>query len=143
MKIIFTVSPVRHWKDGAHGNQVSKATLLLAINRLCSQNPEQFSYFPSYELVMDDLRDYRFYGEDLVHPNEIAMKYIWEKFSMALFSDKTMQIIRDLDPLIHSMQHKPLHPDANSYRKFLSHKEKMASKLMGNYPFLQWSKLQI
>jgi len=142
LKIIFTVSPVRHMKDGAHGNQVSKATLLLAIDRLCNLDPERFSYFPSYELVMDDLRDYRFYADDLTHPNEMALQYIWEKFALAFFSNETIQINRNLDPLISVLQHKSLHPDSVSYKKFLVHKEKTVAGLKANYPFLQWSKLE-
>ena len=78
-KIIFTVSPIRHLKDGAHGNQISKATLLLAIDRTMAECPN-CSYFPSYEIMMDELRDYRFYAEDMVHPSTLAVKYIFEKF---------------------------------------------------------------
>ena len=79
-KFIFTVSPIRHMKDGAHGNQISKASLLLAIEKLCRLYPESCEYFPAYEIVLDELRDYRFYAEDMVHPSELAVKYIWEKF---------------------------------------------------------------
>ena len=78
-RIIFTVSPIRHLKDGAHGNQVSKATLLLAIDEIVAKYP-WCSYFPSYEIVMDELRDYRFYAEDMVHPSAVAVKYIFERF---------------------------------------------------------------
>ena len=78
-KIIFTVSPIRHLKDGAHGNQISKATLLLAIDRVMAEYPN-CSYFPSYEIMMDELRDYRYYAEDMVHPSPLAVKYIFEKF---------------------------------------------------------------
>ena len=79
-KFIFTVSPIRHMKDGAHGNQISKASLLLAVEKLCRIYPEACEYFPAYEIVMDELRDYRFYAEDMVHPSELAVKIIWERF---------------------------------------------------------------
>ena len=79
-KFIFTVSPIRHLKDGAHGNQISKASLLLAVEKLCRIYPEACEYFPAYEIVMDELRDYRFYAEDMVHPSELAVKIIWERF---------------------------------------------------------------
>lgn len=77
---IFTVSPIRHLKDGAHGNQISKSSLLLAIEKILKTNPHNTYYFPAYEIVLDELRDYRFYAEDMVHPSEVAVKYIFEKF---------------------------------------------------------------
>lgn len=79
-KFIFTVSPIRHLKDGAHGNQLSKSTLLLAIDDVCSKMPERCEYFPAYEIMMDELRDYRFYAEDMLHPSETAVKYMGERF---------------------------------------------------------------
>ncbi len=85
-KIIFTVSPIRHFKDGAHGNQISKSTLLMGIEKVIAEYP-QCSYFPSYEIMMDELRDYRFYAEDMVHPSPLAVKYIFEKFKLAHISE--------------------------------------------------------
>lgn len=79
-KFIFTVSPIRHMKDGAHGNQISKGSLLLAIDEICARYPDRCDYFPAYEIMMDELRDYRFYAEDMVHPSEQAVKYIGERF---------------------------------------------------------------
>lgn len=79
-QIIFTVSPIRHLKDGAHGNQISKASLLLAEEEVCGMFPDRCEYFPAYEIMMDELRDYRFYAEDMVHPSDQAVKYIWERF---------------------------------------------------------------
>ena len=87
-RIIFTVSPIRHKADGMHGNQLSKATLLLAVEQLQTLGCE---YFPSYELLLDEMRDYRFYAEDMLHPNEQAVKYIWERFGDTYFSDTTKQ----------------------------------------------------
>ena len=78
---IFTVSPIRHLADGAHGNQISKSTLLLAVEEVCSALPERTEYFPAYEIVMDELRDYRFYAPDMVHPSDQAINYLWERFA--------------------------------------------------------------
>lgn len=89
-KIIYTVSPIRHFKDGAHGNQVSKSTLLLAVNKVVATNERCF-YFPSYEIMMDELRDYRFYAEDMVHPSPLAVKYIFEKFRKAHISSAAIK----------------------------------------------------
>ena len=80
LKIVFTISPVRHWKDGAEQNNLSKSILKVSIDKICKQNPEA-SYYPSYEIMMDDLRDYRFYKDDMLHPNNIAIEYIWNHFS--------------------------------------------------------------
>ncbi|MDR2843779.1 MAG: GSCFA domain-containing protein [Candidatus Symbiothrix sp.] len=93
LNIIFTVSPIRHWKEGANGNQLNKAILLLAVNELLTANPQCY-YFPSYEIMLDDLRDYRFYADDLIHPNSQAVEYIWEKFSEVYFEAKTKALIR-------------------------------------------------
>jgi len=107
LKIIHTISPVRHWKDGAHGNQLSKASLLLAGSALQKKFPEQFFYFPSYEIVMDELRDYRFYAEDMIHTNDQATVYIWEKFSQALLSESSTELIKDLEKVLKLKEHRP------------------------------------
>jgi hypothetical protein len=91
---VFTVSPVRHWKDGAVDNNLSKSRLVVAINENLGDN---VYYFPSYEIVMDDLRDYRFYKRDLIHPNDLAVEYIWDKFSSAFFNDYTEKIIKEIE----------------------------------------------
>ena len=89
-KIIFTISPIRHFKDGAHGNQISKSTLLLAVNHVTNNNC-QCSYFPSYEIMMDELRDYRYYAEDMVHPSPLAVKYIFRKFTESYISESSIK----------------------------------------------------
>ena len=116
LKIIHTVSPVRHWKDGAHGNQLSKASLLLAGDALQKRFPEQFLYFPSYEIVMDELRDYRFYAEDMIHTSDQTTAYIWEKFQQVLIHGSSMEIIRDLEPLLKMKEHRPRNSSAESKR---------------------------
>ncbi len=89
-KIIFTISPIRHFKDGAHGNQISKSTLLMGVERVVQKYP-WCTYFPSYEIMMDELRDYRFYAEDMVHPSPLAVKYIFEKFKNAFISEASFK----------------------------------------------------
>lgn len=91
---IFTVSPIRHLKDGAHGNQLSKASLLLAVQRLVEANPEKCSYFPAYEIMLDELRDYRFYAEDMVHPSELAVKYIFDRFKESCINPSDYQAMQ-------------------------------------------------
>lgn len=91
LRVVFTISPVRHWKDTAHGNQVSKSALFLAVEKLLS-HPSEPGYFPAYELIMDDLRDYRYYDEDMLHPSASAINYIWEKFSGCYFDKKTLEL---------------------------------------------------
>lgn len=118
IQIIFTVSPIRHWKDGAHDNQLSKSILLLAIDELCRKFPGCI-YFPSYELMMDDLRDYRFYAEDMNHPSTIAIQYIWDKFSTAFFDKYTLKINEEWERIAKALNHRPFSTETSIYRKFL------------------------
>ncbi len=128
VNIVFTVSPVRHWKDGAVGNQISKSTLILAVSRLV----EEFgnvSYFPSYEVVMDDLRDYRFYADDMLHPSEFAVNYIWELFSDRYFTKKTRQDIESVHKIVKASEHRPFNPNTHQHQKFLSKSLSKADEL--------------
>ncbi len=138
LRILLTVSPVRHWKDGAHGNQLSKAVLLLAAEALKQTFPEHCYYFPSYEIVMDELRDYRFYGPDLLHPNEQATRYIWEKFSGVLINERSQQVIRELEPLLKLRLHRPLHTQGAGYEQMVQRMNEMMRKLRNKYPELAW-----
>jgi hypothetical protein len=122
LKIIFTVSPIRHWKDGAHKNQLSKSILLLAIDELISQYSHCY-YFPSYEIMMDELRDYRFYAGDMLHPSDLAVEYIWEKFSHAFFEKKTLGLIDEWMKIRQALEHKPFNPDSEQHKKFLAQTE--------------------
>ena len=117
LQIVFTVSPIRHWKDGAHENSLSKSTLMLAIDALEKQF-ENVSYFPAYELMMDDLRDYRFYAEDMLHPNKLAVDYIWERFSDAFFTDETKQTASQMGKLMRALAHRPFNTDGAEYKSF-------------------------
>jgi hypothetical protein len=105
LRIVFTVSPVRHWKDGAHGNQVSKSVLFLAIEELLKHKSEP-EYFPAYELQMDDLRDYRFYADDMLHPSQSAIDYIWGKFSDAYFDKATRELQSQILKITKAMNHR-------------------------------------
>jgi hypothetical protein len=136
LKILHTVSPVRHWKDGAHGNQLSKAALLLAGDALQKKFPERFFYFPSYEIVMDELRDYRFYASDMLHTSDQTTDYIWEKFKQVLASVRANEIIRDLEPLLKLKQHRPMGSDVNAQQHLAQKLEEGVLKLKTKYPEL-------
>jgi hypothetical protein len=123
LEILLTVSPIRHWKDGAHENQLSKSVLLLAIEELQKKNGF-IHYFPSYELLLDDLRDYRFYAEDLLHPSAIAMDYIWEKFSDAYFDEKTKAVIKECNLIRRDLEHRPFNPESPEFKIFKADAEK-------------------
>ena len=107
-KWLFTVSPIRHVRDGLHENQVSKATLLMAVEAIRSQHSE-VSYFPSYEILMDELRDYRFYADDLVHPSSLAVEYIWERFCETFCTSQTINAMHIAHKEWKFAHHRPLH----------------------------------
>lgn len=117
IELLFTVSPVRHWKDGANGNQISKSILHLAVEELCTQH-SNCSYFPAYELVIDDLRDYRFFKEDMLHPNSVAVDYVWDKFRGSFFNAATVATIIKVKKIKQSAAHRPLHPDDKAFKVF-------------------------
>jgi hypothetical protein len=122
-QIIFTVSPIRHWKDGFRQNQLSKSVLHLAVNQICETN-ENCNYFPSYELLMDDLRDYRFYEKDLLHPSSEAIDYIWQKFSDCYFSAETAEINSVIEKFSNSLTHKAFQPKSALHAQFLEKLQK-------------------
>ncbi|MFO7669857.1 MAG: GSCFA domain-containing protein [Bacteroidales bacterium] len=138
LNILLTVSPVRHWKDGAHGNQLSKASLLLATEALELKFPGKVSYFPSYEMTMDELRDYRFYADDMLHLNSIATGYIWEKFQKVLVSGESQQIIGDLEPLLKMEDHRSRENSSIAHEKSLNKRQEKRAGLQEKYPFLKW-----
>ncbi len=105
LKVVFTISPVRHWKDGPHGNQVSKSILFLAVEKLLD-HPSGPRYFPAYELVMDDLRDYRFYDNDMLHPSEAAVEYIWNAFSDCYFDNDTIELWKEIAKITRAVSHR-------------------------------------
>jgi hypothetical protein len=133
LRIVFTVSPVRHIKDGAHGNQLSKSTLLLAINQLITKHP-QLLYFPAYEIMNDDLRDYRFYESDMLHPNNQAIDYIWNKFSETWFDDKAQKFYGDAEEIEKARQHRPFLRQSTDYLKFINASLQKIERLSKTYP---------
>lgn len=138
LKIIFTVSPVRHWKDGAHGNQISKATLLLAIENIVDLF-ESCDYFPAYELLMDDLRDYRFYDDDMLHPSKLAIQYIWNKFEFCFFSQNTLEYQKEMFKLDKAFNHRPVDANSGSHQQFLKKQIDKIENYKKNYPETDFS----
>lgn len=126
VNFIFTVSPVRHIKDGFVENTLSKAHLITAIHNVLSlrREPRNLNYFPSYEIMMDELRDYRFYNEDMLHPNQTAVNYIWEKFKKVCISEEANQIMDEVEIIQKGLAHKPFNPNSEAHKKFLLDLEK-------------------
>ena len=116
--VIFTVSPVRHIKDGFVENTQSKAHLVAAIHQVVEPRKQQY-YFPSYEIMLDELRDYRFYKADMLHPNDVAVNYIWEKFKQVWISEKAHKTLNEVDVIQKGLQHRPFNPNSNSHKAFL------------------------
>jgi hypothetical protein len=134
IQLIFTVSPVKYLKDGIEENNLSKSTLLLAIDQLSKQTNS--NYFPAYELVNDDLRDYRFYKEDMAHPNKQAINYVWEKFSETFFTEQTKQLNKEVFDISSASQHQLLHPEGDEAKVFLLNLESKRKELKEKFPFL-------
>ena len=135
-KVILTVSPIRYAKYGFHGSQLSKATLLLAISQVISQSThsENIIYFPAYEIINDELRDYRFYKEDMVHPTDQAVRYIWERFVDFAIDPKEKPAMKAAAELKQMLQHKPLFPESEAFKKFVAQKDRKIAELRKNYP---------
>lgn len=133
MKIVFTVSPVRHIKDGYHLNTLSKSTLHLATAELCASLDDCW-YFPAYELVTDDLRDYRFYDSDLVHPSSMAVDYLRDKLFECCFSNEQLKVIRQGEELWRRLNHRPLHPDTPEASLFREETERLAADFLSAHP---------
>lgn len=133
LKILFTVSPIRHWKDGAHNNQLSKSILLLAIDELMSRFSNLY-YFPSYEIVLDELRDYRFYADDMIHPNDFAIRYIWSIFEDAYFDDETKKLNIEWQKISKAISHRPFNDDTEEHKHFLKQTLLKLQSLRINHP---------
>ncbi|MFZ4456638.1 MAG: GSCFA domain-containing protein [Bacteroidales bacterium] len=134
LKILFTVSPIRHWRDGAHENQLNKATLLLAIDKLVAEF-DFCSYFAAYELVMDELRDYRFYAEDMIHPSDQAVDYIWECFCESQISEESRLIMKEWIDLQKALFHRPFHPQTETHKRFLEQNLTKLEQLSKKSPY--------
>lgn len=140
LKILFTVSPIRHLRDGAHDNQVSKATLLLAIEELQRLYPHSTLYFPSYEIMLDELRDYRFYSEDMIHPSGVAVDYIWERFTETYFSKETQQLNNELCEIARALAHRPFDASSQAHLTFLSKIMLKIEAIQKKYPYFEFGK---
>ena len=139
IRVVLTVSPIRYRKYGYHGSQLSKATLLLAVAKLTnSHHPSSIShhmvYFPAYEIINDELRDYRFYAEDMLHPSSQAVEYIWQRLSEVYFSAETKAFLREWQPLKAALNHKPFNPDSQEYRIFIDKTMLKIAELQKKYP---------
>lgn len=139
IKIIFTISPVRHLREGAVENNRSKAVLMGAVHHLVDKFDRLF-YFPAYELVIDDLRDYRFYAEDLVHPNYFATQYVWEKMVGACMNEKTKSLMEELHAINLAFQHKAFNPASQQHQRFLQKFYARAVALQEEHPYLNLEK---
>ena len=134
--IVFTVSPIRYRKYGYHESQLSKATLLLAVDKVLEQNKQKgtLSYFPAYEIVNDELRDYRFYAEDMIHPSGQAVEYIWERLVDTYFSDDAKHYLEEWRPLKEALGHRPFNAESEEYRLFMQKTREKIAALSKKYP---------
>ena len=139
-KIIFTVSPVRHIKDGFVENQWSKSNLISAIHSVLQALPSgaEGAYFPSYEIMMDELRDYRFYAEDMLHPNQVAIDYIWKRFKETTISETAFAVMDEVSTIQKSLSHKPFNPNSESHLKFEFKVREKIIKLENQYSFMKF-----
>lgn len=135
--IIFTVSPVRHLKDGFVENNRSKAHLISAVHATVNSDMNSY-YFPSYEIVVDELRDYRFYNEDMIHPNNIAINYIWEKFTATWFSEDSKPIMKDVETIQRGIAHRPFNEASEEHQKFLKNLQLKKAQLTKKLPFIKF-----
>ncbi|WP_149304927.1 GSCFA domain-containing protein [Pareuzebyella sediminis] len=138
-KFIFTVSPVRHLKDGFVENQRSKAHLITAVHEVIeNENINSAVYFPSYELLMDELRDYRFYDSDMVHPSTLAIDYVWERFKLAWISPSVFSVMDEIDTIQKGLGHRPFHGDSEAHLNFKKLLQTKIEKLRQSYPFMNF-----
>ena len=134
--IIFTISPVRHLKDGFVENQISKANLISALHKSINRQLTNVNYFPSYEIVMDELRDYRFYNADMIHPNQIAIDYIWKRFSEAYLSTEALEIAAKVDDIQKALNHRPFNSNSAAHQQFQKNLQSKIENLQEQYPHI-------
>lgn len=139
LKIVFTVSPIRHWKDGAIENNLSKSILNVAIHQLMDIYETQVFYFPAYEIVMDELRDYRFYAEDMIHLTNQTINHILVKFSQTYFDEETRKKHAQIQKILSAVEHRPINPNDESYRNFCSKVLEEIAALETRFPWMDWS----
>ena len=137
LRMIITVSPVRHLKDTLHGNQLSKATLLLAVDELCRRFTDRVHYFPAYEIVMDELRDYRFYADDMAHPSPQAVEYVWERFVEHMTHREAQDFMTQWTKVARALAHRPFHPEGEEYKEFVRQNMLRIMELKEKFPYLE------
>jgi lysophospholipase L1-like esterase len=133
VQIVLTVSPIRYQKYGFHESQLSKATLLLAVDELVARNGDHVAYFPAYEIVLDELRDYRFYQPDMIHPSVQTVEYIWQQLVESLFSSRAKQFLNEWKPIKEALGHRPFHPESEAYQQFLEKAQQQERELLARY----------
>ena len=136
LQVVFTVSPYRYAKYGYHGSQLGKSVLLLAVDELCRRYEGRCHYFPAYEIVLDELRDYRFYAADMLHPSDSAVSYIWERFAETCLAPETRAFTGEWEAVEKALAHRPRRPDSDAYRDFLRQTMLKLERLVGKYPNL-------
>ena len=132
LSTIFTISPVRYLSEGAHHGQINKSTLLLATDQICREIGAD--YFPSYEIMMDELRDYRYYATDMIHPSDVAIDYIFERFTDTYLTDEAIRIAEEIKKIKKSLAHRPLHPDSEEYQNFKKKLSQQIAAIAKKYP---------
>jgi len=138
ISIIFTVSPIRHTKDGFIENMQSKSHLISGIHQTLNTLKNNTYYFPSYEIMMDELRDYRFYKDDMIHPNTTAINYIWEKFNTVWISEEAIKTSKKVEIIKKGLAHKPFNPKSEKHLKFLENLAKKKEILLKAFPFMKF-----
>lgn len=137
--VVFTVSPYRYAKYGFHESQLSKARLLLAVERLRQYHPDWVSYFPAYEIVMDELRDYRYYAEDMLHPSAEAVRYVWQRMKDEWFSPGLLDYLGRWEPISRALAHRPLNPDDPANAAFHQRTQQQLEQLQSDFPYLMYN----
>jgi hypothetical protein len=141
INFIFTISPVRHIKDGFEENQLSKSHLFAGLHQVLKTHNSKLitaNYFPSYEIMMDELRDYRFYGEDMLHPNQVAIDYIWHKFSENYIAKNAILIMKEIDEIQKSLRHRSFNPESEQHQKFLAKLQQRINVLGEKLPHIRF-----
>jgi hypothetical protein len=136
--LIFTVSPVRHIKDGFIENQRSKSHLIASLHNVVTSSLPKCNYFPSYEIMMDELRNYRFYAEDMLHPSQTAIDYIWERFVATSISEEIYSVMEEVNSIQKALSHRPFNPNSESHQKFLRLLQIKIDKIQRQFPALSF-----
>lgn len=138
IRIVFTLSPVRHWSDGAENNQLSKSILHFSIHEIMKRHSHTY-YFPAYEIFLDELRDYRFYAADMLHPSDQGIQYIWERFADTWLDDASKKIMAGVTAVLKAADHRPLHNETTNHKKFKQNTLRQIEHMISQYPFLDFS----